>query len=109
MSRDLLSYDAGTGVATYIDTSEDGKVLITNEQDVEAILDSNKAKMNMGREYYASDPDMWKVASIPIVVQYEWATKYGITDVTAEEHWPKVRRLLNSNEWRYLKTAEVII
>jgi hypothetical protein len=109
MSRELLSYDAGTGVATYIDQSEDGKVLITNSQDVESILDSNKAKMSMGRDYYAKDPDMWKVASIPIVVQYEWATKYGITDVTAEEHWPKVRKLLNSSDWRYLKTAEVII
>lgn len=109
MSRELLSHDAGTGVSTFIDMNEDGQVLITNSQDVEAILDSNKAKANMGRDYYAKDPDMWKVASIPIVVQYEWATKYGITDVTAEEHWPKVRKLLNSSDWRYLKTAEVII
>jgi hypothetical protein len=51
---------------------------------------------------------MWKVASIPIGVQYKWLIHHGV-DVMNRDHWPKVKRLLNDPEWRYLKTAEIII
>jgi hypothetical protein len=49
------------------------------------------------------------VASIPITVQYEWAKKYGITNVFDEEYEPLIKRLLNSNEWRYLRTSEIYL
>jgi hypothetical protein len=29
--------------------------------------------------------------------------------VNNPDHWPAVQRLLNDPDWRYLKTAEVII
>lgn len=86
----------------------DGGFRLHYKQDVEAILDLNKKKQNAGRDYYEMDPELWRVASIPVVVQMEWMTRYGV-DVHNEEHWPRVKKLLNDNEWRYLKTADIII
>lgn len=108
MGKRLLSFDPNTGLR--IDFEDDGAdgFHLHYSQDTEPILEMNKAKQSMGREYYARDKDMWKVASIPIGVQYEWLHKFGI-DIYDEDHWPKVKQLLNSNEYRYLKTAEVII
>ncbi len=110
MSKRLFEHDPVRGLTTWWHPSEDGNSFsLEYVQDVEPIIESNKAKQSAGRAYYASNPDMWKVASIPVVIQYEWATKYGIKDVTAEEYWPKVQRLLNSSDYRWLKTAEVYV
>lgn len=108
MGRSLFHRDTATGVTTWWEDTDTGFAL-HHEQDVGDILDLNKAKRNAGRSYYAADSEMWRVAAIPVVVQYEWLRRYGITDVTSDEHWPKVRRLLNDPEWCHLKTAEVII
>lgn len=103
----LLGYDPLTGLAEYFVGSEDGKDFsIVYEQDVEDILELNKAKQSMGREYYARDNEMWRVASIPNVVQLKWYMEEGI-DVLNPDHWDAVRKKLNSNEYRYLMTAEV--
>lgn len=109
----LFNHDPLTGITEWFESTDNGFAIVY-EQDAEPIVELNKKKQSMGRDYYVSkaqgdDCEMWRGASIPITVQYDWATKHGITDVTDPEHWPKVRRLLNSNEYRYLKTAEVII
>jgi len=109
MTRRLLEYDAERGLRIDYQNNNDGTFSLHYSQDVEPIIETNKAKQSAGRDYYAADGDMWRVASIPIVVQYEWARRYGVHDVTAPEYQDLIRRLLNSNEWRYLKTAEVLI
>ena len=107
MSRRLFDHDPMTGITEwYHDTP--GGFTLTYEQDCEPIVELNKQKQSMGRAYYARDDEMWRVASIPIVVQYKWLIDHGV-DIMEREHWPKVRQLLNSNEYRYLKTAEVIV
>lgn len=107
MSTRLLEYDAERGLR--IDFIADGdKFHLKYTQDVEPLLDYNKAKQSAGREYYASDNEMWKVASIPVTVQYEWLRRYGV-DPLHPEHHDLLARLLNDPEWRYLKTAEIII
>lgn len=103
----LFDYDAETGVREIFEATPDGFTIRT-EQDCQPILDLNKAKQAMGRDFYASDPDMWKVAEIPIVVQMKWLCEYGV-DIYNRDHWPAVKRLLNSSDWRHLKTASVII
>ena len=86
-----------------------GKVHIHSAYaDVQPTLDYNTVKRNAGREYYARDKEMWRVASIPIGVQYEWLIKFGV-DFGNVDHWPKVKQLLNSSDYRYLKTADIII
>lgn len=110
----LLGYDPLTGMSEYFIGSEDGKSFhIDYRQDCETILELNKAKQSMGREYYAGKKDdtgidMWKVASIPVSVQMKWLVEEGI-DILNPEHIDAVKKKLNSNEYRYLKTAEVII
>lgn len=107
MNKRFFDHDPMTGVTEWFEDTDKG-FAIHYQQDVEPIIELNKAKQSMGRAFYAKDPDMWKVASIPIGVQYKWLVEHGV-DVMKREHWPKVKRLLNDPEWRYLKTAEVII
>lgn len=105
----LLDHDAFTGITTWFEDCPDGKdITLHYEQDVEPILELNKAKQSEGRNYYAKDDELWRVASIPIMVQFKWLNEHGV-DVLNEEHWPKVRQLLNDPDYRYLKTAEIII
>lgn len=107
MSKRFFDHCPMTGVTEWFEDTDDG-FRIHYEQDAEPTIELNKVKQSMGRAYYAKDPDMWKVASIPIGVQYKWMIEHGV-DVMQREHWPAVKRLLNDPEWRYLKTAEVII
>lgn len=96
------------GLRVSFEALPDGRFAIHYDQDCESAIEANKALAGIGRAHYAADPDMWKVASIPIVVQYKWLHEHGV-DVMNRDHWPAVKRLLNDPEWRYLKTAEVII
>ncbi len=107
MSKRFFDHCPMTGVTEWFEDTDDG-FMIHYEQDAEPTIELNKAKQSMGRAYYAKDPDLWKVASIPIGVQYKWLIEHGV-DVMQRDHWPKVKRLLNDPEWRYLKTAEIII
>ena len=105
----ILSHSEFTGVTTYADYNEaDDSITLHHTQDCEEILRRNKSLASAGREHYAHDPDFWHVASIPVLVVHKWMVEENV-DVYSEEDWPKVKALLNSNEYRYLKTAEVII
>lgn len=97
----------GSGLTTTLEETDNG-FLVHHEQDAEPILDLNHAKRSMGRAYYAEDPDMHRVASVPLGVAYQWLAKYGV-EAWNPDHMPRIKKLLNDPEWRYLKTAEVII
>ena len=104
----LLDYNAETGVREIFEGTETG-FNITYEQDVENIFEHNKQGARQGK--WGDNPagsEFREVAQIPIVIQMEWLTKHGI-DIYNRNHWEGVKRMLNSNEWRYLRTNEVII
>lgn len=103
----LFDHDPVSGLTTYWEDTDTGFKLHTT-QDCEAIIEANKARQRTPG-WYRLDNDMWRVASIPIGIQYEWLVKYGIRDITSDEYWPKVRRLLNDPDYRYLKCGEIII
>jgi len=106
MSRELLDHDDFSGVTTYHDYDHDTKTtIITSEQDVSGITDLNKAQQNEG---FDKRKDMWHAASIPIVVQMEWMTKFGV-DLMNEDHMPAVKRLLNSNEYSHLRRNNFVL
>lgn len=108
MDKRLLDFDPTTGVREWFHYDPmTGDVTIETTQDVAPILDENKALANdeeVTRRGIKND--MWKYASIPVVVQVRWLNEYG------SQNWPLrpgneklLFRLLNSPEWRYLKTT----
>lgn len=101
--KELLDFDPLTGVKTFhIYDEHTDETTIYYEQDVEPILDLNKACQNDSMD---KSSDMWLAAKIPLMVQAEWLTKYGI-DVYNKDHWDGVKKLLNSSDYRYLRTQE---
>jgi hypothetical protein len=73
-------------------------------QDCTPILDANKADFNSGLTGKTRLGWGRKVAEIPLVVVEMWKNKYGV-DAFNKDHAQAVRKLLNSNEWAYLRTA----
>lgn len=86
----------------------DGTFLIECTEDVSPHLENNKALQSVEDKHARRKSDMWHVAHIPTTVIYKWQKDFGV-DVFNPEHEDAVNKLLNSNEWRYLKTSEVIL
>ena len=87
------------------DHSEDN-VVLKNTQDVQPILEMNKKEM-AGDSPYGSqnNPNMRKVASIPLVIIEKWKRELGI-DIMDKNDMPKIKKLLNDPEYRWLRTHE---
>ena len=86
----------------------DGKLTIKNSQDVDPILQKNKRLYNLN-DGYSKSKDLKRVASIPSLVLQLWAKEYnGTNNWFAIPHIERKRILklkLNSNEFRYFRTA----
>lgn len=97
--------DVVDGVYTlfHYDEMED-RTIIETVQDVEPILDANKAAFNSGHDGYTPSRDLKFVAEIPVVVIEKWLREDGI-DVWDPNHKEAVKRKLNDPEWRHLRTA----
>ena len=104
--KQLLDHDPNTGLFTWHDYDEtNDKTYVSYTQDVEPILDRNKAAAN---EATGPMGDFVHVASIPSSIQLKWLIEHGV-DITNKDHMPGVKRLLNDPEWRYLKVRNIII
>lgn len=102
----LLDHDPISGMTEWISTDEEtGETFIRYEQDVSPILDYNK---EMQAESFDKRSDMWHAAKVPNVVAMEWLTKYGV-QMWNPAHKDGVRKLLNSNEYRYLRVNHFIM
>lgn len=113
-NKRLLDYDFETGVAMWhsYDPQTD-TTYIEKTQDVEPILEANKSLQNWGIGGAARLNDFsrrgiknnwWHVALIPNLIIEKWLLEEGI-NVFDRDHWPAVRRKLNSPDWRYLRTG----
>ena len=100
--RELVHVDAYGIVHTYRDTPEG--VQVTSQGDVAPVLEANVVEYNSGNSGKGALNFMRKVARVPMEVALKWREIYGV-DVLDKNHAPAVKRLLNSNEWRYLRTA----
>jgi hypothetical protein len=103
----LLDYDAFTGLITWHEYDEmTGETMLHYEQDVEDILDDNKASAN---DYSKGNlGEMAHVASIPASVQLKWLFEKGV-DVHNPGHRGAVAKLLDDSEWRHLKRLPIQI
>lgn len=106
MSERLLDFDPSTGLKTfhsYDDTDE--TTTIRYEQDVEPILDANKSDLNHADRKMG---ELVHVARVPIAIQLEWYTKYGVR-MWDQNHKGAVARLLDSSDYRYLKRLPITL
>lgn len=106
MKRALLDYDPLTGIREFFEWDEEGNEYVTEEIDrslTQQVIDQNKRIEGAGKS-----KDMWLAASIPPEVQLSWVKDHGI-EFWNPAHKEGVKRLLNSNEYRYLRVNHFII
>jgi len=105
-----LGIDPITGLETIHHYDEATDIThIEHKQDVTSIIDFNKMLHTTSHQHDGVKNSWMHAAIIPEIVQIQWMKEYGIKDIYSEEAWPKVRRLLNSPEYRYLKTGPMKI
>lgn len=106
---ELIDHCPDTGLQKWMDYDQaTDSILISYKQDkdaAQAILDYNK---QMQAESFDKRSDWWHAAHIPVGVMYEWLTKYGV-DAWNPHHRDGVKKLLNSNEYRYLRVRNFIM
>jgi hypothetical protein len=95
--------DLFTGLVHEIDQLDDKTVVIHTRGDAQSVLDANKEDANHGDPWTPSR-DLKHVARIPVEVYMIWLNELGV-DALNKEHQPAVRKLLNDNQWSYLRTS----
>lgn len=75
---------------------------IKHTQDVEPVLKDN-ARLRALNDGYSPSRGMRRVARIPTVIVLKWIEQYGV-DPTMKGNEALLWRLLNSNEYAYLRT-----
>lgn len=97
-----ISYDPITGTRTYHAYDAVAKKNhIRHEYDVGGILEGNTQELNASRNDWKGD---WhKVAEIPMGIIHQWANEEGL-NFYDRNHWPAIKRKLNSNEFSRFRT-----
>lgn len=97
-----------SGFSEWLHTDDGDNYRIVRQADVTEVLDENKRQALANPSGMCAEREWQHVARIPVMVQFEWIQRYG-ADPLAKGNEDLLRRLLNSNEWRYLRTSEVIV
>lgn len=96
-------YTSAYGVKHYMRTNPDGSYTFAAGQDVEPVLDRNKAMANHNDGYNAKR-DMRRVASIPFALWLKVKSEQGI-DLFDPDNKDALVRILNDPDYAYLRTA----
>ena len=80
-----------------------GDLTVHRGEDVEPALELNKALYSYN-DGYSPSRELRRAASVPMAIIEKWRNELGI-DVFNPDHREAVRRLLNSSEYLYLRTA----
>lgn len=78
-----------------------GEFAIEHIENIQPLIDSNKKLQN---EDHSIRDEFRLSARIPMTVYYEWKRKFGV-DLYNKNHSQAVKKLLNSPDYRYLKTT----
>ena len=99
----------GLQKTTYLKDDMDGKIAIKEQVDVTSHLKHNKRLYNLN-DGYSKSREMKRVASIPTLALSVWANEYNGSNnwfgLPKEVQKKILKKKLNSNEFRYFKTAE---
>tara|TARA_R100001086_G_C11782631_1_gene244093 strand:+ start:93 stop:425 length:333 start_codon:yes stop_codon:yes gene_type:complete len=99
----------GLQKTTYINDEMEKKIAVKEEINIKPHLQHNKRLLNLN-DGYSKSREMKRVASIPTIALSVWANEYN-----GSNNWfglPKeiqkkiLKQKLNSNEFKYFKTAE---
>lgn len=106
MSKRLLFVDPVTGLKTFHEYDHlTDETTISYEGENDPVLEVNKRLQNDNDITRQGIKDgFWLYASIPASVQVQWLIDYGI-DILNKDHAPRMSKLLNDPEYRYLKTT----
>ena len=106
LGKRIVDFDPFTGITTYFDYDHaSNTTYVGSEQNISHILDINKALQN-DTDYSKQGirEEWWHVAKIPNIVIEKWKNEFGI-DVLNKDHWPRVKKLRNDPEYKWLKTT----
>jgi hypothetical protein len=110
MARHVLDFDPTTGVTTYFDYSDNGEGetgRIVTHQDTTAILEAcQKARNDEDKTARGIKNDNWKYAMIPVSVQMEMLSKYGV-DFHDQAQRKEVFHLINTVYKQYKTTNKM--
>jgi hypothetical protein len=104
MQEMLIDKDPLTGQECWAHIDGDD-VRIQHVQNLTSLIERNKALQN--DEQYSADGiknDWWHYANIPNILILKWKQELGI-DVFNKDHSKAMFSLLNSPEYKYLKTT----
>jgi hypothetical protein len=96
-------FRSAAGIDHFLRHESDGSLHMESHQDVQHILDANKA-MATHNDGYSPDRTMRRVARIPMILLMKWQAEEG-WDPFAEENGDKLAAKLDSSEYQYLRTA----
>jgi hypothetical protein len=107
----LLDYNPLTGESVVFEDNQDGTFNLHHIQAravVDAILDGNKEMAN-DKELTRRGikKDWWKYATIPNVIIMKWKKELGV-DIFDQNDRKKMFALLNSNDYKFLKTTDAV-
>ena len=103
---DILDYNPLTGEKVSFQYNHDTETFtIGHHCDMEPFLDANKRAV-LEADHKEQVRQSWvKYASgITNVVILKWKQEHGV-DFFKDEDWPRIMGLLNSRDYRYLKTT----
>lgn len=103
MSR-LLEKTADGGELYFSHDTSEERFVLHYRQDVEPVIEYNKARQNDGTGGWSPTRELRHVARIPLGVLQQWIEKYGV-DPTARGQEDLLRRLLNDPENKYLRVG----
>jgi hypothetical protein len=97
-------YRSSQGIQWYRRNNGDGTVSYCFDEDVQDVLEMNKAMANHNDGWMS---EKWgrRAARIPMAVWLKWLTEDGV-DVFKPEGAEYLKRKLNDPDWRHLRTAE---
>jgi len=100
-----MSRRLGDGQTFHFHSADGTSAIQHKSEDLTKLLDQNK---RLQQEDHHIKDELRLSARIPVTIYYEWKNKFGV-DLYDKNHAPAVRKLLNSPDYRYLKTTKRII
>lgn len=86
-------------------TDSAGTEHLVSVDDVEPVLDANKALQNDGSNGYGPSRDLRRIASIPAIIAEKWLLEDGI-NVFDPDHAAAVRKKLNDPDYKWLRAVD---